>query len=242
MKSFPPLPCGLSKLSFEERRQEISVLASLFIPMPFMYAVYDTLYRAIRTTYTTKTELESIRQINALAVGKALHQYATQADTGSVLGVPGIGKTSVIRRSLALLPQVIEHTEYHGKPFFCKQVLYLHVKCPSDCSVKTLAMNLIAALDKAIGSDYLIVLLSLRSAAASAIAAQIKILCMTHHVGLILVDEIQKRGTPGVRIDEREISVQAVQTSGKCNCWYNYASHSCTADQMVSGDVFHDKR
>ena len=49
-------------------------------------------------------------------------------------------------------------------------------------------------------------------------------------------------GAPRVRIDEREISVQAVQTSGKCNCWYNYASHSCTADQMVPGDVFHDKR
>lgn len=191
VKSFPPLPSGLSELSFEDRRQEISVLASLFIPMPFMYALYDSLYRAIRTTYTTRTEVESIRQISALAAGKEPHQYATQADTGSVLGVPGIGKTSVIRRSLALMPQVIEHTEYQGKPFFCKQVLYLHVECPSDCSVKTLAMNLIAALDKAIGSDYLNVLLSLRSAAASAIAAQIKILCMTHHVGLILVDEIQ---------------------------------------------------
>lgn len=52
----------------------------------------------------------------------------------------------------------------------------------------------------------------------------------------------EMRGAPRVRIDEREISVQAVQTSGKCNCWYNYASHSCTADQMVPGDVFHDKR
>lgn len=191
VKGFPPLPSRLSELSFEERRQEISILASLFIPMPFMYALYDALYRAIRTTYTTKTELESIRQINALATGREAFQYATQADTGSVLGVPGIGKTSVIRRSLALMPQVIEHTEYRGNPFFCKQVLYLRVECPSDCSVKTLAMNLIAALDKAIGSEYLNVLLSLRSAAASAIAAQIKILCISHHVGLILVDEIQ---------------------------------------------------
>ena len=137
------------------------------------------------------TELEGIRQINALFCGNSLHNYATQADTGSILGVPGIGKTSAIRRSLALMPQVIEHTEYQGHPFFCKQVLYLHVECPSDCSVKTLAMNLIAALDKAIGSDYLNVLMSLRSAAASAIATQLKILCINHHIGVILVDEIQ---------------------------------------------------
>jgi len=32
---------------------------------------------------------------------------------------------------------------------------------------------------------------ALRSSSASAIATQVKILCMTHHVGLIIVDEIQ---------------------------------------------------
>ena len=89
------------------------------------------------------------------------------------------------------MPQVIEHTEYMGQPFYCKQVLYLRIECPSDCSVKTLALNLLSALDRAIGSDYLHQLISLRSIAASAVATQVKILCMTHHVGLLLVDEIQ---------------------------------------------------
>ena len=191
IQSFPPLPSQLSALSSEERRRQMPILSALFVPMNFMYRLYGTLYRAITATYMTRTELEGIRQINALFYGNGLHQYATQADTGSILGVPGIGKTSAIRRSLALMPQVIEHTEYQGHPFFCKQVLYLHVECPSDCSVKTLAMNLIAALDKAIGSDYLNVLTSLRSAAASAIATQVKVLCINHHIGMILVDEIQ---------------------------------------------------
>lgn len=118
VKGLPPLPSGLSELTFEERRQETSMLASIFVPMPFMYSLYDTLYRAIRTTYTTRTELESIRQINAIFGGEEPHQYATQADTGSILGIPGIGKTSVIRRSLALMPQVIEHTKYRRNPFF----------------------------------------------------------------------------------------------------------------------------
>ncbi len=65
------------------------------------------------------------------------------------------------------------------------------IECPSDCSVKTLALNLLSALDRAIGSDSLHQLISLRSIAASAVATQVKILCMTHHVGLLLVDEIQ---------------------------------------------------
>ena len=190
-RSTPGLPHDLPQMFSEERRQSLPLLASLFVPLDYMYAVYDQLYRAIRETYTTRTTMEEIRQINSLFCGKENVSYATQAASGSILGVPGIGKTSTIRRALETMPQVIEHTEYMGQPFYCKQVLYLRIECPSDCSVKTLALNLLSAPDRAIGSDYLHQLISLRSIAASAVATQVKILCMTHHVGLLLVDEIQ---------------------------------------------------
>lgn len=191
IRGSPPLPTLLSRMSLEERRQALPMLSTLFFPMGYMYAIYDHLYRAITMTYKTRTVVEEIRQTNALFSGREGQSYATQAATGSILGVPGIGKTSAIRRCLAVMPQVIEHMDYQGQPFFCKQVLYLYVECPSDCSVKTLAFNILAALDRAIGSDYLNNLTALRSSSASAAATQVKILCITHHVGLILVDEIQ---------------------------------------------------
>lgn len=191
IRSFPKLPQNLPSMSSEERRQALTLLSSVFIPLDYMYAIFDQLYRAIWSTYSTRTMLEEIRQTNALFRGLSANNYSTQAATGSILGVPGVGKTSTIRRSLALLPQVIEHTEYLGKPFFYKQILYLTVECPSDCSVKSLALNLVVALDRAIGSNYFTQLTSLRSVAASAVAAQVKILCLTHRVGLILIDEIQ---------------------------------------------------
>ena len=191
IRSFPKLPFDLPSMTSEERRQALTLLPSIFVPLNYMYAIFDQLYRAIRSTYSTWTMLEEVRQTNALFRGSSVNDYSTQAATGSILGVPGVGKTSTIRRSLALLPQVIEHMEYMGKPFYCKQVLYLMTECPSDCSVKSLALNLVAALDRAVGSNYLHQLTSLRSVAASAVAAQVKILCLTHHVGLILIDEIQ---------------------------------------------------
>lgn len=191
IKGFPKLPPDLPSMSSEERRQALTLLPSIFVPLNYMYAIFDQLYRAIRSTYSTWTILEEVRQTNALFRGSSVNDYSTQAATGSILGVPGVGKTSTIRRSLALLPQVVEHVEYMGKPFFCKQILYLTVECPSDCSVKSLALNLVSALDRAIGSNYLHQLTSLRSVASSAVAAQVKILCLTHHVGLILIDEIQ---------------------------------------------------
>lgn len=191
IRSLPPIPHTLTQMSPEERRQILSLLSTVFIPFDYMYIIYDQLYRAIRETYSTKTTIDRIRQINLLFIGKESTPYATQAVSGSVLGVPGIGKTSTVRRALATLPQVIKHSECYGKQFFCKQVLFLHIECPSDCSTKTLALNLVAALDRAIGSNYLHQLTSLRSAATSALATQIKVLCMTHNIGLLLVDEIQ---------------------------------------------------
>ncbi len=89
IRSLPPLPSRLFALSSEERRRQMPILSSLFVPMNFMYRVYDTLYRAITATYMTRTELEGIRQINALFYGSGLYNYATQADTGSALGVAG---------------------------------------------------------------------------------------------------------------------------------------------------------
>ncbi len=190
IRSFPKLPVNLPTMTATERRQALPLISSIFVPLDYMYALYDQMYRAIRSTYSTRTMLDEVRQTNALFHGSTSSNYSTQAATGSILGVPGVGKTSTIRRSLALLPQVIEHVEYMGKPFYCKQVLYLCVECPSDCSTKALALNLVAALDRAIGSNYFNQLTSLRSVAASAVAAQVKILCLTHHVGLILIDEI----------------------------------------------------
>ena len=186
--SYPPIPHDLAEMSPEERRGLLPSLSSLYVPMPYQYAIYDTLYRAIATTYRTADVVESTRAINAYYCGR---NYATQADSGSILGVPGCGKTATVRRCLSTMPQVIEHMEYQGQPLYSKQVLWLHVECPSDCSVKTLGFGIMAALDRAIGSHYLESTQGLRSASASAIAVQTKILLTNHHVGLLVVDEIQ---------------------------------------------------
>ena len=188
--SYPPIPHDLAEMSPEERRGLLPSLSSLYVPMPYQYAIYDTLYRAIATTYRTADVLESARAINAYYCGRATN-YATQADSGSILGIPGCGKTATVRRCLSTMPQVIEHVEYQGQPCYGKQVLWLHVECPSDCSVKTLGFNVMAALDKAIDSKYLQSTQGLRSASASAIATQTKILLTNNHVGLLVIDEIQ---------------------------------------------------
>lgn len=170
-------------------------LTTWFQPMDYMYNLYDMLYRAMATTYQTKTVVESVRQLNEIYMDfrtgrERTLNYSTQAYSGAVLGVPGIGKTSTIQRCLSTMPQVIIHTKYRDKQFYTKQINYLVVECPSDCSVKTLAFNILSAIDRAIGSEYFTQAAN-QSIAVSAISTKLKIICMNHHIGLIVIDEIQ---------------------------------------------------
>lgn len=196
IKSFPTLPYNIENMSAVERRTRLTCLQSLFYPMDYMYSIYDLLYRIITVSCTTKMVLNSIRQLNI--VHKSFRTgdiysplYSGQAECSAILGVPGIGKTSTVMRCLDTFPQVIIHTNYRGIPFFTKQITYLTVECPSDCSIKTLAYNIAAAVDRAIGSEYFDRLSRLRSASVSAIATQIKIICINHHIGVLVIDEIQ---------------------------------------------------
>ncbi len=191
IRSEPPLPPNLPSMAASERRQWLPVLQTAFFPMPYMYVVYDILFRAIRTAYMTRKSVEVTRQVNELFSSRGGGWYASQAESGSVLGVAGLGKTSTIMRILNTMPQVVCHERFIQQPFFRKQILYLRVECPSDSSVKSLAYSIAAAMDSAIGSNYTDTMMSLRSAAASALATKIKILCLTHCVGLIVIDEIQ---------------------------------------------------
>lgn len=195
MKSEIHFPYNLKERSPEERRNYLTELTTWFQPMDYMYNLYDMLYRAMSTTYQTKTVVESVKQLNEIYMDfrtgrERTLNYSTQAYSGAVLGVPGIGKTSTIQRCLSTMPQVIIHTKYQDKQFYTKQINYLMVECPSDCSVKTLAFNILSGIDKVIGSDYFARAAS-QSMAASAISTKLKIICMNHHIGLIVIDEIQ---------------------------------------------------
>ena len=56
----------LEAKSPQERRNALSTLSSWFQPMDYMYMLYDLLYRAMVSTYQTKTVVDSIRQMNTI--------------------------------------------------------------------------------------------------------------------------------------------------------------------------------
>lgn len=187
---FPVLGPELRTLT--QRKAALALLPTIFVPLNYMYNIYDSMFRMLESSYHTMTSRESAIRINSLFAGRTSSgSYGTQAQSGALLGTPGIGKTTTTKRCLSLLPQVIAHEKYLGTPFYTKQILWLYVECPSDASQKTMAFNIVRALDQAVGGNHLDYLMRSRSTASSAAATYIKILCMTYHVGLLVIDEIQ---------------------------------------------------
>lgn len=195
--SSPAKPTNLHMMVPEERRSKLSDINKLYVAMDYMYFIYDMLYRAIRDNYVSKSTIDAVRQINQLhqsynGNNENTIAYSTQTYSGALLGSPGIGKTSTIRRSLDLMPQVIVHSNYKGTTLYQKQILYLCIECPSDCSIKTLATSIIVAIDQAIGSKYFEEMnRNQKLGSASLLAVKVKIACITHRIGIIVIDEIQ---------------------------------------------------
>ena len=96
----PPQAC--QNMSMAERRQGLTLLPTVFIPLDYMYYIYDSLYRMLQSSYHTLTSRERVTRINALFSDSSVTGYGAQAQSGALLGTPGIGKTSTLKRCLML--------------------------------------------------------------------------------------------------------------------------------------------
>ena len=190
IQNLPPVPTEQDIRTVTARRRGMAALHSIFIPIGYMYRIYDQLFRLMQAGYYTETSRRTVQRINAIyATGHS--DYSENPEYAAFLGTAGIGKTTMIKRCLRLMPQVIAHEKYYGNPFYTKQVLWLFVECPSDASVKTMAFNIVRAIDNAVGSHHIDQVMKIRASAASSLISYVKTLCITYHVGLLVVDEIQ---------------------------------------------------
>ena len=77
------------------------------------------------------------------------------ADSLSIIGISGIGKTTAIERLLLMYPQVIKHEMYEQQPFNRTQIVWLKIDYPYDGSLSTLCKSFFKAIDDLLGTRYL---------------------------------------------------------------------------------------
>lgn len=110
----------------------------------------------------------------------------SSAQSTTLIGCSGGGKTTALRRILSAYPQVIYHPDTN-----LDQVVYLKIDCSHDGSLKEICLNFFRALDKLLGTQYEDKYgLKKRNGTETLLAIMAQI-ANAHTIGLLVIDEIQ---------------------------------------------------
>lgn len=182
--------------SKSERLQMIGLLSSFTVPMQRHIELAQNLDTLMRQGYVGRAphtaEAQAIftklyQQQKAGELFKSSAAQLTAQLSAALIGLPGMGKTTAIRRILSRIPQVIYHREIK-----LYQIPYLHIEMPYDgASVKGIAESIFRKIDMLLpeagyGERYS----NVRSGAETLMNHAARVLHM-HSVGLLVVDELQ---------------------------------------------------
>ena len=120
--------------------------------------------------------------------GKSLENYVTVPSSASgltLIGPSGIGKTTNLINILELYPQVIAHPEHN-----VYQLVWLKVECPHAGSLKGLCIDIFLAVDRLLGTNHFKKFGS-RGNSEDYMLAQVAQILHTHHLGILVIDEMQ---------------------------------------------------
>ncbi|GLC89707.1 ATP-binding protein [Lysinibacillus piscis] len=173
-------------------------------PLPIHFEVERRLSTLIRRGYLArnpldKTFFERIRMLHELRedeeqahkyIDERLNHIRSTADSLSIIGISGIGKTTAIERLLLMYPQVIEHEVYERQPFNRTQIVWLKIDCPYDGSLSTLCKSFFKAIDDLLGTRYL-EKFGYLNRVTSTMLLHMTSLASMYGIGVLVIDEIQ---------------------------------------------------
>lgn len=180
-----------------DRIQQIKGLSNFLVPLNKHLELARTLDTMIREGYVSRSPRtamlqEKLQQMYALQkAGKTFSQVPEAIgaqDSVALIGMPGMGKSTTVKRCLARYPRVIDHGDG------IVQIPYIHVDMTSNgTSVKSLAIAIISQIDRLL-PDCKYAQLYLtgtgRTSTESLIHAAARLVAI-HHVGIIVADEVQ---------------------------------------------------
>lgn len=191
---------GERELDAEYRIHCIKRLFRYFQPLDTHIDIEQRVSIAIRQGYIHRSPIDAghakrlVHGYDAIQQGDIgiLERYPMKSTAAgfTIIGMSGVGKTTAVERILTLYPQCIEHTSYHGRPLFMKQLVWLKIDCPFDGSLKGLCFSFFSAFDNALGTEYAKKLVGYR-ATVDALLPKMTQISTTHGLGLLVVDEIQ---------------------------------------------------
>jgi hypothetical protein len=197
MAYYPERQPGGQKLPAEIRMHLIMDAVHFFEPLPVHIDLEQRLSRVIRDGYVGRNPVardhwrEIDQRVETILKAGGMPMRSSNVIGFSIVGMPGIGKTSGIERALLTYPQVIHHQAYSGQPFNRIQLVWLKLTCPHDGSIKALCLDFFREVDGLLGThhyrDY-------AGGGRRTVDELIPGMCRVgwiHCLGLLVIDEIQ---------------------------------------------------
>jgi hypothetical protein len=194
---YPPYDKSQRTLPAEQRVYMIHTVLDLFVPMLEHIDLAERISCLIREGYTARNPImaefwQTFRsRVDAGGHEQGVRLRVHSSATGmTILGVSGGGKTTATEACVNLFPQIIQHSQYGGKPFTWTQLVWLKLQCPFDGSTKGLCMNFFQAVDNLVGARHEHNYARSRPSTDELIPEMQRVASL-HSLGLLIIDEIQ---------------------------------------------------
>ena len=196
---YPDFDVTERELEAEERFHFIERLSRYFDPITKTIDLQQTISVLLMSGYIgrniiqpeyAKRSIEIYDSIKAKD-GHHLEDYVTTrpapttASGLTIIGESGLGKSTNLANILEIYPQVIVHTQHN-----VSQIVWLKVDCPHAGSLKGLCTDIFLAIDGLLGTNNFKKFGS-RGNPEDRMLAQVAQLAHTHHLGLLVIDEMQ---------------------------------------------------
>ena len=194
---WPDYDPKMRHLDANERADRVVRLLYSFETLPSHLPIYRGILQAMRLGYIGRdryvhAHTEQVRNRTKLMSGERIAPPPEgKGQTMLVHGLPGTGKTSTCARLQCLVPQVIDHTEFQGQPWPCRQVTFLRVVAQMGWSDRALAQAIVEEFDRVAGTNY-----AARTGTGSRPSSfnylmQFNLAAHNHGLGVLILDEVQ---------------------------------------------------
>lgn len=186
-------------------------------PLEIHFTIEKNISTMIRRGYLARNPIdkeyfERLRAINEIDITSVKEKESkflemeksirSTADSLSVIGISGIGKTTAIERLISMYPQVIHHNDYKGQQLIRTQIVWLKIDCPFDGSIKTLCKHFFKAIDEILGTTRYFYKYGNNRNSAATMMIHMTYLAALYGIGILIIDEIQHLINPKNNPDE----------------------------------------
>ena len=189
MAEYPVYPADIRERSSAERLVALTDIYDLYIPSQMSVEIYHKLYMGILRSLQKKESMQAVCQQyeNRKGIrGKRCQGIIGGADSFTILGQSGIGKSSAVFRAIGL---ITEKEVLEMERPYCRIAPCIVVQCPFDSSVKGLLLEILRRVDEVLDSHYYTQAVRARATTDMLIGSVSQV--ALNHIGLLVVDEIQ---------------------------------------------------